>query len=171
MTFSWNSVTDIGVVAYIGIHRWFQSQHDVSSSVDGLNSLVGLGVSLLAGVWVASRMWEQFRARGVANKEDIATEKAEIKELQAFRYNVEKELIGRRAKIDEALALLQAKTVMLEKRMDICDSRERKSLRKLERLATRVDPWVKEFEPEGTRSIVSSFTQIDDEEGTGDGRG
>ena len=173
MPFSWNSVTDVAVVAYLGVSRWFASQAASATSghVADLTSYAGLAVTIMAGAWIASRMWEQSRARGESNKSKLIADDGRLKALEKAENDARLELITRRAAVDLSIAHIGWQIDALTKRMDIYDSRERKNLRKLEHLETRMSPWLKEFEPDGTRSMAAAFTAIEGEEPTGDGRG
>ena len=172
MSFSWNSVTDVAVVAYLGVSRWLaaESASAPSGQVADLTSYAGLAVTIMAGVWIASRLWEQSRARGESNKNKLAVDDGRLKALEKAENDARLELITRRAAVDLSLAHIGWQIESLTKRMDVYDSRERKNLRKLEHLETRMSPWLKEFEPEGTRSMAAAFTAIEGEEPTDDGR-
>ena len=148
MTFSWNSVTDVMIIAYIGVSRWLNAQVQSTGSTPAgeLSTYAGLVVTILAGVWVASRMWEQFRARGIQNREAIAAEKADIKELQAFRNSVEKDLLLRRSEIDKKLLLLERDSEYYTKRLDLAETRHNRLREKFERLVGSLSPILKDMD-------------------------
>ena len=168
---SLNVITDVAVVAYLGISRWLISldQQPLPSPSHELNSWATAAVSALAFVWIASRMWEQISAKVKASRIEIAEEKADTKSLKEIISEYRFDLVERRAKVDLKIEKLNWALESLLKRMATYDSRERKNLRKLEHLDTRISPWLKEFEPNGTRSVSSAFTEIYSDETTDDG--
>ncbi len=170
---SLDAITDVAVVAYLGASRWLMSpeQEALPSPSHELNSWATAAVSVLAFVWIVSRMWEQVVARSKASKIDIAEEKAETKLLKQTVSEYKLDLAERRAKVDLRIEKLQWVLEALSRRMDTYDNRERKNIRKLEHLETRMSPWLKEFEPTGARSISAAFSEIEGEESTGDGNG
>ena len=170
---SLDAITDVAVVAYLGVNRYLLSldQSALPSPSHELNSWLTAAVSVLAFVWMVSRLWEQIVSRGKENAKGIAEEKTEREKIKETVAEYKLDLAERRASVDLRIEKLNWALGELLKRMDVYDSRERKNLRKLEHLDTRIRPWLKEFEPEGTRSISSAFTEIEGEEATGEGNG
>ena len=168
---SLDAITDVAVVAYLGVNRYLASldSQSLPSPSHELNSWLTAAVSVLAFVWMVSRIWEQVVSRGKENAKGIAEEKTEREKIKEAVAEYKIDLTERRAKVDSRLDKLDWTIGALLKRMDAYDSRERKNLRKLEHLETRMSPWLKEFEPSGTRSISAAFSEIEGEEATDDG--
>ena len=168
-----DTITDVAVVAYLGVNRYLMSldQGAVPSPSHELNSWLTAAVSILAFVWMVSRIWEQVVSRGKENAKGIAEEKTEREKLKETVAEYKIDLTERRASVDLRIEKLQWAIEAILKRMDVYDSRERKNLRKLEHIDTRMRPWLKEFEPVGTRSMSAAFSEIEGEEPTGEGNG
>jgi hypothetical protein len=152
----------------------------MSPEVQTALALVTLVLSVCAIVYGAGRIVERFTQRGDQARSKLTRDDKRFEDMAAFlnsfkdeimgRFNaLEKDLIGRRATVDLKVAELQWLVTQMEKQNRLADSRERKNLRKLEHLETRMSPWLKEYEPDNTRSIATNFQRIDDEEATDDG--
>ena len=127
------------------------------------------------GVWLVSQGFAFVKYRNESTSSKLQNDDKRIENIEKMLgalkdqlstglTNLEKDLIGRRAAVDLQISHLQWNAGQIDKRMNVYDSRERKNLRKLSELETRMRPWLREFEPEGTRSVASVFAEIDKEE-------
>ena len=107
-----------------------------------------VGGILFCGFW-AGKFWRDF----ISTRHATESESSMVKRIDENVTAIKMDLIARRAEVNEKINHHSWQIEAIEKNMRQSDSRERKNLRKLEHLETRMSPWLKEFEPEGTRSI------------------
>ena len=172
MPFSLNSVTDVGVIAYLGVNRWFadQAQQDASTPLGQLTAVAGLAVTILAGVWVASRMWEQFRSRGESNKRKLDVDDGRIRDLEKAESAAKLELIERRAKVDRDLLKLEIRADNFKERIAMLESRHNRLRDAFNRLAGSLAPILKDMDVDLSRlDVVGKLIASADEDTTDNG--
>jgi hypothetical protein len=123
------------------------------------------GGLLMVGFY-GGRIWKDF----LSSKTKMASDNDRIRRLEEIVVADRQERTERRGKIDLALERLKMQCEYLDAGVRRNESRERKIMRQITIIATRVDPWVKEFEPDGARSLTQTIAQVDEEPPTEDGR-
>ena len=141
--------------AVAGVGAWELTPERIAST---------LGLALFVGFY-GGKIWRDF----LSTRHATESESSMVKRIDENVTEIKMDLIARRAEVNEKINHHSWQIEAIEKNMRQSDSRERKNLRKLEHLETRMSPWLKEFEPEGTRSIAMNFQRIDAEESTDGG--
>ena len=153
----------------------------MSPDMQNIIGAVTVVLSIVAIVYAVGSTVERIRQKGSQTEKKVGSDQVRFEKFETFlvgfkdevleRFtSLEKDLISRRAAVDKEVSHHSWQIDAIEKNMRQSDSRERKNLRKLEHLETRMSPWLKEFEPEGTRAVGVAFQRIDEEESTSDGR-
>ena len=154
-----NTALDIAAIGYVAYQRFFMSEVPglPTNPVGWLGEYISVLSGLVISVWVVSRMWERFRARGESNKAKLVEDNVRIKHLEDIIAEYKLDLVSRRAKVSDEIHELQWARNAMQERIAALETVVSTNADRLTRLNTNVRPWLKVFQADGTRSLKKAY--------------
>ena len=155
---SLNVITDVAVVAYLGVSRYLSSldQQPISSPSHEVNAWLGAAASILASVWIASRVGGEVVSRGKTTAAGLAEEKVEREKIKEAVAEYKLDLTERRARVNTEITVLTLKVEALEKRANKVEMKHDRLRGEFDRLTGLVAPILRDADLDLTRADAVS---------------